>query len=220
MNRIILLASGLTAVALLCLAPAADPAAADEILPFGKMTVDGTVASRVPGGGASTLTFDVDFELHPRSDGLALGGGRAGGDRFLIETSIATSPGIFQDSVTDNPGKTLLLSIAVKGECFEGKNRRFELSLSTEGELAECVETTLRLPGLNPLPLALLQSMDIKLWPLGRPDRWRMRSMARFASPPFGYPVAGFGPGSWTALVIGDDGGRAATSAVRFEGGL
>jgi len=205
-------------LALAALALALSPAQAqDGPLPFSRMLVKGGVANDGNGGSKSTLTFEVDFSLNPKSNGLALG--KKEGDQFMIETSIPLVPMPPPQGATDEIRRTLVLNIAVKGDCFRAKNRRFTLLLRGK-DLERCVDATLQPPGFNPIPLPLLQSMQVTLWPLGRADRWRMRSAAKFASPDFGYPVAGFGPGSWTALVIGDDGGRVGTSAILFEGEL
>lgn len=205
------------AALLLAWAPALD--AQEGTVPFSKMTVEGGVLTDEE-SETSMLSFEVDFTLGEESDGIAIG---EDGDSLRIETSIGMVPGpqaMLQGvGLMDQHERALRLDIEVKGDCFVGRGNRFQVALRDRKEIAGCVQVTLQTPDSGPIPLALLQSMEVNLWRRGRPNRWRMRSRAAFEPPAFGFPVAGFGPGSWTGLVIGDDAGRVATSAVGFEGG-
>lgn len=208
-----------TFAAALLLAWAPPLNAQEGTVPFSKMTVEGGVLTDEE-SGASMLSFEVDFTLGEESDGIAVG---EDGDSLRIETSIGMVPGpqamLMGAGLMDKHEHALRLDIEVQGDCFERRGNRFLVALGDRKEIAGCVQVTLQTPDSGPIPLGLLQSMEINLWRRGRPDRWRMRSKAAFDPPPFGFPVAGFGPGSWTGLVIGDDAGRVATSAVGFEGG-
>lgn len=212
---------GVLAATALLVVPALVGAQEQVVVAFSEMGVQGGVQT-FPGGQISALKFDVDFILGKESDGFVLGGRE--GDDFSIETSIAMVPGglppQFSDNIPDDQiQNALLLNIVVKGDCFQGKNRRYRLALRDPKSLAGCVVTTLSMPGMNlPGIDGLLQSMEVDLWRLGLPHRWRMRSTARFTTPLFGYPVAGFGPGSWTGLALGDDRGRVGTSTISFGG--
>lgn len=188
--------------------------------PFQSIAGDGAVG--LWGDFFYRLSFDADFRLDPKSNGIELG------DDVQIVTALGYPTPDLQGFALGLPVNRLVVRLAIDGQCFKPRGRKLLFRAPDGGAIADCTELGIRvLDGAGGVlfdgDFDLLQSVSVELAPAGQRGRWKLRSVATFADPGFPFPVVGYGYDaagrltSGVTVIIGDDAGFSTFRAVGFR---
>lgn len=197
----------------------------DDIDPFDSLKTSGSVKVKDQRGERTYhLNFRATFTLGDdvADQATALHDEQGGLPDVVIEEEVLY-PTLAVDQV-DFVGpvalpirsQALVLRVEISGDCLTLGNRG-RMSL---GEFdPKCVGASLALAGEGFDVSDLLQSVEGRLWRVGRDKAtWKASFKAIFEDPGYSFPIASLGEGSRMTLVVGQYGGSTEVSRIIFGG--